>query len=240
VIDALRPPVPAAWCGPLAEADRWAPPDVTTVVVVPHPDDEAVMFGGLLAHLAGRGTDVEVVAVTDGGAAYPEHVPCHALEQTRREEQRDAMDALGLRRAAVTRLGIPDGDVAAYEGEITDAISQIVRDRQVGMIVTPWEFDHHTDHEACGRAAVGAARKAEAPITIAAGVFWALLREAPPAGTRMAALHLTVSERLAKAHAIRCHRSQVDPGLAVPPVLTAVELAVARWSREHYLVHRVH
>lgn len=240
MIDVLRPPVAPSWGDVLAAASRWTPPDVATVVVVPHPDDEAVMFGGLLAHLARRGVDVQLIAVTDGGAAYPDLVPCHALEQLRRDEQRDAMDAIGIRRGAVSRLGIPDGEVAGHPNLVTDAIVRAIQEHRIGLIVSPWEFDHHTDHEACGRAALAAAEQVDGPITVAGGLFWSLLREHPRPGTSLAALHLGASERSAKAHAIRCHRTQIDPVVVERPVLTGVELAVARWSREHYVVRRVH
>lgn len=240
MIASLRPPVAPDWVDVLADATRWAPHlDVSTIVVVPHPDDEAVMFGGLLARLAHGGADVRLIAVTDGGAAYPDLVPCHVLEQLRRDEQRDALDAIGIRRDAVTRLGVPDGEVSVHERLVTDAILQADDERRIGMIVAPWEFDHHTDHEACGRAALVAARHIEGRPVLASGLFWSMLRDRPRVGIGLRAVSLDASERSAKAHAIGCHRSQVAKIVTRRPVLTSAELAVARWPREHYVVRDV-
>ena len=70
------------------------------VVVSPHPDDETLGVGGLLAELLARGWSVCVVAVTDGEAAHGRQVPSAArrLARRRRAEQEAA-----LRQAAAER-----------------------------------------------------------------------------------------------------------------------------------------
>src|SRR5690606_30041337 len=83
-------------------------PTGRTVVVVPHPDDEALAAGGLIAHQRARGREVVVGAVTDGDAAYPDWEGTH-LARVRRREQLEALHRLGVGRHAVHRLGIPDG-----------------------------------------------------------------------------------------------------------------------------------
>ncbi|MEZ5258238.1 MAG: PIG-L deacetylase family protein [Ilumatobacteraceae bacterium] len=196
--------------------------------MVPHPDDEAVMFGGLLARLARRGTDVRVLAVTDGGAAYPDTVPRETLERTRRREQSAAMSALGLPPDSATRLGLPDGEVAHHEQQVIEAVLDLLGPRRVGSVVAPWEFDHHTDHEACGRAALFAAKRASVPCSVAGGLFWSLLRSRPPSGIRLSSIDLTEAERTAKALAIGCHRSQVGSTVTDRPVLTGRELRGGR------------
>ena len=230
------PSVAPAWAATLAAASRWTPDHVDAIVVVPHPDDESVMFGGLMNHLIGRGAHLRFIAVTDGGAAYPDLVSTVGMQRVRRHEQRDALEALGVGGAQVTRLGIPDGEVAAHEALVRDAIIRALDERPAGLIVAPWEFDHHTDHEACGRAALAAWRRTTGEVELASGLFWSLLRERPPTAISVRAVPLAVSQRTAKARAIACHRSQVTTAVADRPVLSAPELAVTRWPLEHYVV----
>ena len=40
-------------------------------VIAPHPDDETLGLGATMATLCDAGVDVQVVSVSDGGAAYP-------------------------------------------------------------------------------------------------------------------------------------------------------------------------
>jgi LmbE family N-acetylglucosaminyl deacetylase len=248
-------PLAPGWTDALDAARAWVPPTwddpaTSVLVVVPHPDDEAVMFGGLVARLAGRGTPVHVLAVTDGGAAYPGVIDEHQLAALRRDEQSHALDTLGVPMGSVLRLGLPDGSVADHEPTVRTAIAAMIDDVDIGMIVAPWRHDHHTDHEACGRAAhavlhdrsVVESARSHAPLIGAFGLFWSLQRDPRPAGLGLAALDLSDAERQRKLAAIDCHRSQTPaiathPSIAtVDPVLGPDQLALCGWPREHYVI----
>ena len=54
------PPVPVPW-----------PPVGPIVVVAPHPDDELLAIGATLAAASDAGTEITIVAVTDGEASHP-------------------------------------------------------------------------------------------------------------------------------------------------------------------------
>ncbi len=232
-LDRLAP----GWSDAVGRARPWRPPTGSYLVVAPHPDDESLMFGGHLAHLAARGNPVHLVAVTDGEAAYPDAVDGAALAALRREEQAGALAALGLGGANVTRLGIPDGDVAAHEAVLTEAVASVIADRRIDVVLAPWAHDHHADHEACGRAAQRATAEAVRPVTLVSGLFWALLRGGTDGLIGLHALSLTVDERARKRAAIECHRTQVASTVSDVPVLGEVELAMTRWAREHVMVH---
>ena len=60
---------PRDWDAARTAASQWAPPMVPTTVVVPHPDDEALLFGGLIHLQCRRGVRVRILAVTDGEQA---------------------------------------------------------------------------------------------------------------------------------------------------------------------------
>lgn len=94
------------------------------LVVAPHPDDESLGAGGLMAKARERGDDVFVVLVTSGdgfvedAARYylsldvkPEEYLHMGYE--RQMETRRAMDALGVSSDHVYFLGFPDGGLDA-------------------------------------------------------------------------------------------------------------------------------
>lgn len=223
------------WSEVLSAADPWHPEATAVLVVVPHPDDEALMFGGLVSLAARRGIPIHLLAVTDGGAAYPDRIEADQLAELRRVEQRAAIADLGLAVSDVTPVGLPDGDVERHEDELGEVIARRLL-HGFDMLVAPWKHDHHADHEACGRAAERAALVAGRPISTAFGLFWALMRNVPPVGLSVAAIELTTWEMRRKRSAIDRHVSQVSTFIDDHPILGATELAIARWSREHYIV----
>ncbi len=85
-------PLWTRWRTALADAECWRPPAGRILVVVPHPDDEVLATGALLA----GADDAALLAVTDGEAAYPRQVAPEALAERRRCEQ----DAAARRDAA--------------------------------------------------------------------------------------------------------------------------------------------
>jgi len=139
------------------------------LVVAPHPDDEVLGAGGLLA-LAGG----EVVAVTDGEASHPQSdaVDRADLVAARRAETAAALGLLGRGATAVHRLAHPDG--AVEEDRLADELTALLsRPASVGArgwtCVATWRGDGHPDHEAVGRAAARAcgrtgARLVEYPV----------------------------------------------------------------------------
>ncbi len=229
------------WADAVSSACPWVPVDGPVLVVVPHPDDESLMFGGTLAHYGARGTPVHVLAVTDGGAAYPEVVDAGTLSGLRRSEHTDALAELGLAAAPVTRLDIPDGCVADHDGALVEAITVIVTTERIGAVLAPWQHDHHTDHEACGRAVRRARHDTGAAFAIVSGLFWSMLRDPAPPEVALAAVTLTSDQVARKSAAIRCHRSQIERTEVLDgaePVLGERELALTRWRREHVILER--
>lgn len=225
------------WVDQIARAGPWRPPSCPTLVVAPHPDDESLSTGGLTAHLRARGVPVTVLAVTDGGAAYPGVVGADRLVVLRRREQASALRELGVDAAATIRVGMSDGAVAAAEAELGAIIDRVIVERGIRHVVAPWTRDHHADHEVCGRASAAAAVRAG--ITITYGLFWALHRTASPSFGfgRLAYLTLDADERAAKRAAIHHHRSQLSDVVSVTPMLAAPQLAPTTLPFELFVVN---
>lgn len=209
-------------------------PPGRVVVVAPHPDDEVLGVGGILALLAAAGRAVEVVAVTDGEASHPASTvltPAQ-LAGRRRAETATALRCLGV-EATVTRLGVGDGRVAAAQDEVAAALTE--RLAGAGWCLATWSGDGHPDHEAVGRAAVTAA--ASTGVALAGYPVWAWHWAVPGDGRvpwcQGRRVCLPESVRTRKRAAVAAFATQVRALGAAPgdaPVLPAHVLA--RFDRD--------
>jgi LmbE family N-acetylglucosaminyl deacetylase len=148
---------------PHVAPETLLPPGVRAVVVAPHPDDEVLAVGGLLAHAAALGRPALLVAVTDGEASHPGSTrwPPGHLAARRRAETRRALARLGS-RAAVLRAGLADGRVAE-QAHVLHAL--LLRTLQPSdRVFTTWSLDGHPDHEATGRTTRAAAEQVGARV----------------------------------------------------------------------------
>jgi LmbE family N-acetylglucosaminyl deacetylase len=143
-----------AWLPFLAGLPPYPLPAGPVTLFAPHPDDEVLAAGGLLAALAGAG--VTVVSVTDGEASNPGgSVPPAELARRRVAETTAALAVLGV--TTRVRLGLPDGGAAGLEAPVA-----AVGLPAGGVVLAPWAGDGHPDHEAVGRGAATAAARAGA------------------------------------------------------------------------------
>jgi LmbE family N-acetylglucosaminyl deacetylase len=218
----------------LRELPPVAVPTANRVLIVaPHPDDEVLGAGGLMQRLVSASMDIEILALTDGEASHPLSATARTIDlaAVRASEVLTSLGHLGWDRPEVTRLGIPDGHVGAFEGDVAAAIR-----RRLGpgdLCVAPWSRDGHPDHDAAGRASE--AVSVEVGATLLGFLVWAW-HWADPMGPdlpwdRLARLDLASSERDAKRRAVHSFRSQIRPlgpdpedaPVLLPPVLRRFE-----------------
>lgn len=214
--DTSVPGLPAGqWADWASHSPEWVPSATHIVVVAPHPDDETLGAGGLICTCAQNAIKVTIISVTDGEAACPE-VP--ALDRVRRRELVSAMRELELAPADIFRLGFPDGGLREHEVELRRALAKCLPDGVV--IVAPFEFDGHPDHEAVARACRAVAE--ERGLTLVRYPIWAWHRGSAELFMERHSVRLILSERVraAKRKAIAEHRSQLGdrPGGAILPV----------------------
>lgn len=222
------------WQQPSTSARSLCADHDRLVVVAPHPDDEILGCGGLLHHAAAQGMEVGVIAVTDGEACYPGEpwwTP-ERLRSARRAELAAALAELGIAADATFHLGIGDGAVSKHEQGLQDWLQQHLQPGD--LVLAPWRFDGHPDHEAAGRAACRAGRavgcrRLEYPVW---GWHWL-----DPACAHMAWEFPQLVDISAvasvKRSAIARFRTQTGnvPGLNSPPVLPSHVLA--RFFRDY-------
>ncbi len=122
------------------------------LVVAPHPDDETLGCGGLIAAAVARGSRVHTLFVTDGGASHPPSPawPRPRLAMAREREAEEALRLLGAGEQPRTFLRLPDAAMPATGSEewtsARDRIADLIREFDPDLVVLPWRRDPHCDH----------------------------------------------------------------------------------------------
>lgn len=194
------------------------------LVVAPHPDDETLGCGALLATATAAGGAVTVVVVTDGARSHPVEAGGPDLVGVRAAELRAATAALGVAGCDVVELGLPDGELSAAYADLVARLVDVVRTHQPDDVFATAAGEPHPDHDAVGRAvreavpaAGGTARIWEYPVWLWAS--WPVSRQVPPrrglrelrallAGRRVAAVS-TRAVLARKRDALAEYRSQL-------------------------------
>ncbi len=176
------------------------------VVIAPHPDDETLGCGGLIARAVRHSVKVAVIVLTDGDASHPgsKRWPPGALGHLRIGELKRALARLGASDAPLRRLGWGDGKVAT-QGRARRLSSCLVALR-AGVVLVTSDADHHPDHQAAFRLARAATRRLGLPL-----IRYAVWSRADN-GERVAGRY-----RAEKRWAIAAHRSQVGGYIADDP-----------------------
>jgi LmbE family N-acetylglucosaminyl deacetylase len=193
------------------------------IVVAPHPDDETLGLGAMIAQLVASGVGVQVVAVSDGGAAQPDATPSTRLrlETTRRHELRRATNILGV--SPPISLGLPDGDLADHEDRLAELLTEILEaaGSQTWCAAT-WRGDGHPDHEAVGRAAAAACAGTDAALLEYPIWMWHWARPADSMVPWDRAYSLPAPGQAIerKRQAARCYRSQFEPHAGESAILS--------------------
>jgi LmbE family N-acetylglucosaminyl deacetylase len=138
-----------------AEAIPYAPELLRgerLLVLAPHPDDEVIGCGGLVAQHLRERRAVRVVVTTDGTEA--EAVPDReAYRQTREDESHAALSILGDGFAVETEfLRIPDRRLAEHSELLTSRLALALTRFRPDLVVLPSPIEIHPDHAALARA----------------------------------------------------------------------------------------
>lgn len=214
----------ATWITPA----QLCPPGRRLVVVAPHPDDEILACGGLLASLRGRERDLLLISVTDGEGSHPgsQQWTEHRLRRQRPQESRHALQRLGLDLQLLDwrRLGLKDTAVARDEAYLVNHLTQLLKPGD--QLLCTWRGDGHADHEAVGRACAQAAQARdvqllEVPVW---AWYWAQPEDSRLPWERACKLQLDADALQRKQHAIAAHTSQMETDDDRPPVLPAATL----------------
>ncbi len=223
-------------------------------VIAPHPDDESLGCGGLVAELCGLGTVLWALLLSDGSASHPgsQEWPARPLATRRLGEWHAGLDQLGVHPRRRLALGLPDGRLTAPEqmetpgqtesGEAVRAITAALSVAPPATVLLPWRRDPHPDHRAA-HALVQAALTGQSGVRQLEYTVWLAQRAAPedlPRPGEVQVWEVQVERQMArKEAAIRAHRSQLgqlvhdDPGgFVLPEQMVRASLGGSEWLLE--------
>lgn len=199
------------------------------LVLAPHPDDESLGCGGLIARVVAEGRAPLVVVLTDGAGSHPgsAEFPPARLAALREAETLEAVRALGLGAERVVFLREPDTR-APREGAALDAVADrlcgLLERHRCTALLASWAGDPHCDHLAADRAARLAAARGGVAHWAYPVWGWTLPEDAALPGGAASGGRLDVGAFAdARRLAVAAHRSQHglvvgdDPGGFVLP-----------------------
>lgn len=191
------------------------------LVIAPHPDDEILGAGGIMAAARARGDAVAILILTDGARSDPGADPAE-LARLRRRESEAGLVALLDEVPPLLFIDQPDGAFSSTAVDMSvSALAEFLHDARPDTILVTDPADAHPDH----KAAFGLATR-----LISAGCARTL--KVMPVSQRVDRVFDAKSyqeQRVApfearKAAAMKCHSSQTGSGSGFrlsPQVLAA-------------------
>lgn len=120
------------------------------LLIYPHPDDETLFSGGIIAKYVQQGATIHLVTATRGEKGRTSgECPQEQLATTREQELRAVGKLLGIK--TITFLNYGDKTLAHMDSsEITQKIAQIIREISPQVLITfgPEGANGHEDHKA--------------------------------------------------------------------------------------------
>lgn len=187
----------------------------TALILAPHPDDESLGCGGLIAAASARGRPPVVAVLTDGTEAEAgiDDGGAPVLLRTRREaETRAAIDLLGLPRERLHFLGLSHARLpqsgAGFE-QVVEHLVGLARRYGVDTVCTTWQHDPHVDHAAAYWIGAAVARRLGAKLRSYPVWIWTQNAPRDLAVEDIAGWRLDITADLPrKRRAIAAHASQ--------------------------------
>lgn len=200
-------------------------PPLRILGIFAHPDDAEFTCGGSAAIWADQGAEITYCVVTNGAAGSNEPGQDLAeLVRLREDEQRAACAILGVRE--VIFLGYADGTLTPsieLRRDLTRLIRQLRPDRVItgdpAAVFYGKNYINHPDHRAVAEASIyavfpSAVTRPIFPELLAEGYEPHQVKEVWISGEdRHSDTFIDIEAALdRKIEALRCHKSQLDPG----------------------------
>lgn len=122
----------------------------TVLILAPHPDDEALGCGGLIARLCANGNPPHVVIMTGGGGSLRGHsnMPESEVVEARRKLTLASAYELGLPKENIHFLDLVDGSIANRPEREMARLREIIVRLQSSAILVPHRSEGWPDHTA--------------------------------------------------------------------------------------------
>ena len=184
----------------------------------PHPDDETIGCGGLIALAAASAVSVVVVVVTDGAASHPGSTtwPKERIAHRRKHEVSRAIGILGV-GVPPHFLDLPDAQTetlaAPIRQQACDRLAGVIAQHQPEVVLTTWRREPHCDHRFCYTLTRDSMQGASSSAMLVEYMVWTYLigeENDRPRPHETSAFLLDIGNvRCRKRSALAAHRSQL-------------------------------
>jgi N-acetylglucosamine malate deacetylase 1 len=194
----------------------------SSLIFAPHPDDETLGCGGLIALRRHQQASVKVVVLTDGQSSHTSVSTIQPTElgEARKRETVAALAVLGVEPTHLYFLDQPDGSLQSLQGEARQSLIQqlvdLIRAFQPQDVFIPHAKDRHADHEATFALVLEAIAQSRCSVQVfqyPIWLFWdGLLGIDYQLSDLAGAQRLDVTQTLSqKQQALQAYRSQLCP-----------------------------
>jgi LmbE family N-acetylglucosaminyl deacetylase len=198
---------------------------MNVLVIAPHPDDEVIGCGGVIAKHVANNDEVHVCIVSEGK-------PDMYSEKFIENEEEEMSQAHKLLGVWTERLGFPSAKLDTVpQHEINDRLTEMVQNLKPDVVYIPYIGDVHRDHRIVSEAAMVAVRPNK-PHKVSKVLAYEVLSETDwftPDQTFSPNVYESIDDYIGiKIGAFMKYRSQVGmyPGARTPDAIKA--LAVHR------------
>ena len=198
------------WLSLLNSKPHWHPQFEKIFILSPHPDDETLGTGGLIASLNKSNIDITIVSITNGENAYPNK---RHLGKVRIKEQENALKNLGLSKEHIVRFNFTDSAVDEYQ--IEKRLLTMITEKN-SHLFAPWIKDFHPDHIKTGKAATRIAEKLGVKLTYYFFWTWHTAKVQDIRHLQLLRYKLSAQDIRAKKRALECYQSQLYQSQYVP------------------------
>lgn len=187
---------------------RWA--SARWLVIAPHPDDETLGTGALIAEASASGRLAAIVYLTDGSGSHP--AATARLSHVRRGEAAHALRRLSGRETPTCWMGWRDAHPSSPDDPAflrsAGWLGALLRRLRVDAVAVTALSEPHCDHAAAHGLARAARIHARREIGLFSYHVWSKPPECARRAIRTAAMPLG-----RRVHALRAHRSQLSPSM---------------------------
>ncbi len=189
------------------------------LILAPHPDDEALGAGGLIAGLSRAGARLQVAFLTDGAASHVD-APGWTARRVAALRAAEAKAALRVLGASAPPAWCGWRDAAPFTADdprlvrTVDRLVAMCRRQGLTRIATTWSADPHCDHQAAAAVARAVAgRLGTVPLFYC---VWGWTRGdiAEQLATMRPIVISSQGRRGVERRALACHRSQLGGRIA--------------------------
>ena len=197
----------------------------SVIILAPHPDDECLGTGGLIQQVIQNGGKVHVIFITNGdNNPWPQRfvdrrwsigpLERHRWGQRRKIEAEKSLQVLGEGKVTSEFLELPDAGILELwkvgDRQLSNCIAAQISKLKPDLLVTPCEYDRHSDHRATHAYGIDAVKISDHNcdhLTYLIHRPWGMKILNSPKPDLF--LSLTELQQQKKLRAIQCHETQM-------------------------------